>query len=44
MNKESIFAKNERLYVATKKDKITKQVCHVIEERKKKLVQISICF
>jgi len=44
MNKESIFAKNEKLYVATKEDEITKQLCHVIEERKKKLVQNFICF
>jgi hypothetical protein len=32
------------LYATTKKDTILKQVCQVIEEKKKKLVQFSICF
>jgi hypothetical protein len=39
MNKDSINAKNERLYVAIKKDSILKQVYHVvIGKRKNKLV------
>jgi hypothetical protein len=29
MNKKKLHAKNERLYVATKKDTILKQVCHI---------------
>jgi hypothetical protein len=47
MNQKKLHAKNERLYVATKKDTILKQVCHIaIQERKGKVVQfmfISIC-
>jgi len=39
MNKDSINVKNERLYVATRKGSIIKQVYHVvIGKRKKKLV------
>jgi len=30
MNKEFLHAKNERLYVATRKDTILKQVCHIV--------------
>jgi hypothetical protein len=40
MNKDFFHAKNERLYVATKKDTIPKQFLHIIvRKKKKKLVQ-----
>jgi hypothetical protein len=45
MNKEFLHAKNERFYVATRKDTILKQVCHIaIGERKGKVVQFYVCF
>jgi hypothetical protein len=45
VNKNSINAKNERLYVATRKDSIINQVYHVvIGKMKKKLVQFSTYF
>ncbi len=45
MNKKKLHAKNERLYVATKKDTILKQVCHIaIWKRKWKVVQFYVCF
>jgi hypothetical protein len=45
MNKKKLHAKNERLYAATKKDTILKQVCHIaIRKRKGKVVQFYVCF
>jgi len=45
MNKNFVHAKNERLYVVARKDSIFKQVClPTVGERKKKLMQFSMCF
>ncbi len=44
MNKNSIHAKNERLYVAVGKDSILKQVYHVIGKMKKETSAIFYLF